>query len=45
MGHDGAVLHMRKLQSAISGSGTEMFERQFASILQAVGLREAFAVV
>ena len=45
MGHDGAVLHMRKLQSAISGSGTEMFERQFASILRAAGALEAFAFV
>ena len=45
MGHDGSVLHMRKEQPAISGSVTEMFESQFASILRAAGLREAFAFV
>ena len=45
MGHDGSVLHMRKEQPAISVSGTEMFEWQFASILQAAGALEAFAFV
>jgi aspartate dehydrogenase len=44
-GHDGSLLATRKEQPASGVSGTEMFESQFASIVRAAGLQEAFAFV
>ncbi len=44
-GKDGSLLTMRKEQPASGVSGTEMFESQFASIVRAARLREAYGFV
>ncbi len=44
-GRDGSLLTMRKDQPASGVSGTEMFESQFASIIRAARLRQAFGFV
>lgn len=44
-GRDGSLLTMRKQQPAQGVSGTEMFESQYASILRALGAKQALAFV